>query len=82
MQVRRADKIVVVAGGRVVEQGTHEQLLQRPGVYYRLVSKAQRRGQDSWQSGPSGSSTEGESDVEGERGGAAAPPAVAAVAGP
>src|SRR5262249_54447109 len=31
--VRRADRIVVLAGGRVVEQGTHEALLARGGFY-------------------------------------------------
>ena len=34
--VRNADKIVVLDGGRVVEEGTHEQLLARMGVYQRL----------------------------------------------
>ncbi|MBK9740190.1 MAG: ABC transporter ATP-binding protein [Actinobacteria bacterium] len=31
--VRRADQILVVDGGRVVERGTHEELLQRGGLY-------------------------------------------------
>jgi subfamily B ATP-binding cassette protein MsbA len=34
--VRRADVIFVVDGGRVVEQGTHEELLQTGGLYSRL----------------------------------------------
>jgi len=33
---RRADRIVVVDEGRIVEQGTHEQLLRRKGHYRRL----------------------------------------------
>jgi subfamily B ATP-binding cassette protein MsbA len=34
--VRRADRIVVLVGGRVVEIGTHETLLARGGAYRRL----------------------------------------------
>jgi ATP-binding cassette subfamily B protein/subfamily B ATP-binding cassette protein MsbA len=33
-----ADRIVVVQGGRIVEQGTHEKLLAQHGVYYNLYS--------------------------------------------
>ncbi|OAA58748.1 ATP-binding cassette multidrug transport protein ATRC [Cordyceps fumosorosea ARSEF 2679] len=37
--IRRADNIVVMAGGRIVEQGTHEALLAREGgAYANLVS--------------------------------------------
>lgn len=34
--VRSADVILVVDGGKIVEQGTHEQLLKKHGVYYDL----------------------------------------------
>jgi len=34
--VRRADKIIVLSGGKLIEQGTHEKLLEQGGRYARL----------------------------------------------
>jgi ABC-type multidrug transport system fused ATPase/permease subunit len=40
--VRRADRIVVMEAGRVVEQGDHESLMQRGGPYARLQEESRR----------------------------------------
>lgn len=37
--IRKADLILVVRDGRIVEQGTHEELLRRRGYYHDLYSK-------------------------------------------
>ena len=34
--IRRADKIVVMQDGRVIDEGRHDELLARGGVYARL----------------------------------------------
>jgi subfamily B ATP-binding cassette protein HlyB/CyaB len=37
--IMRADKILVLYEGKVVEQGRHDELVQRRGMYYELVQK-------------------------------------------
>jgi subfamily B ATP-binding cassette protein MsbA len=37
--VRRADRLVVLDRGRIVEEGTHTQLLDRRGLYARLYER-------------------------------------------
>lgn len=37
--IRHADLILVLEQGRLVEQGTHDELMQREGVYFYLVSQ-------------------------------------------
>lgn len=44
--VRRADRIVVLAGGHVVEDGSHEELQDRGGIYARLYEMQARRFRD------------------------------------
>ena len=36
--LRNADRIVVFEGGRIAETGSHEELLDRKGIYYKMVS--------------------------------------------
>ena len=40
--VRDADEIVVLSGGRIIERGTHDQLIARGGDYLQLVSAGRR----------------------------------------
>jgi ABC-type multidrug transport system fused ATPase/permease subunit len=35
--IRHADRILVIDDGRIIEQGTHEQLMDRSGPYRRMV---------------------------------------------
>jgi len=37
--IMRADKIVVLYEGKIAEQGRHDELLARRGMYYELVQK-------------------------------------------
>ena len=34
--IRDADMILVIHEGRIAEQGTHEQLLEQKGLYYKM----------------------------------------------
>lgn len=41
--IRQADSIAVISDGRVVEQGTHEELMASGGHYFTLVDKQENR---------------------------------------
>jgi ABC-type bacteriocin/lantibiotic exporter with double-glycine peptidase domain len=43
--IRNADLILVLDQGQIVEQGTHEQLLQQNGFYARLIQAQLRNGE-------------------------------------
>lgn len=45
--IERADRIVVLSGGIIVETGTHDQLLQKRGVYANLYRLQFSRGMES-----------------------------------
>jgi ATP-binding cassette, subfamily B, bacterial HlyB/CyaB len=53
--VRKADRIVALERGRIVEAGSHEELLARQGLYARLWSlQAGGTSPSSWTKGPGG----------------------------
>ncbi|XP_078074014.1 antigen peptide transporter 2-like [Mustelus asterias] len=43
--VEKADKIIVIDNGRVVEEGKHEQLMEQKGYYFRLLQKLSHCGE-------------------------------------
>lgn len=40
--VRNADQIVVIDKGRIVQQGTHDQLMKQEGIYKRFVDSREQ----------------------------------------
>ena len=46
--VESADKIVVINKGRVLEQGSHQELLKKNGMYAKLVRKQMISKENQW----------------------------------
>ena len=42
--IKNADEIVVIANGAIKEQGSHEELIQKDGIYAKLYSLQFRNG--------------------------------------
>ena len=36
--IKKVDKIIVIQDGRIVEQGTHDELINKQGEYFNFVS--------------------------------------------
>ena len=47
--VKNADQILVLADGKIVQRGTHEQLAAQPGIYADFIGK--RREASGWRIG-------------------------------
>lgn len=43
--IQGADRILVPAGNQIAEEGNHEQLLEKNGMYYQLYATANRLNQ-------------------------------------
>jgi len=52
--IRDADLILVMESGRIVERGTHEELLAARGAYHRLYASQFRGGAEESAEEPSG----------------------------
>jgi len=35
--IKKADKIIVIQSGKIAEEGTHDELMEKNGVYRKLV---------------------------------------------
>lgn len=44
--IKNADQIVLVDNGKIKEQGTHDELMRKKGLYYELVKQQERKDND------------------------------------
>ena len=44
--IQNADRILVLAEGRIQEEGNHQELLKKQGIYYQLYQSAQEQDPD------------------------------------
>ena len=63
--IRMADRVVVVHKGRIAEEGTHDELVAREGIYSRLYRLQYVGGQESAEAveGPGGPAADGEGEA-------------------
>lgn len=45
--IRTADVILVISGGVIAERGTHEELMEKGGLYHELYTMSQRRSEEA-----------------------------------
>ena len=41
--IRHADRIIVMKEGKIIESGTHEELMEKQGDYYKLVENQMKK---------------------------------------
>jgi ATP-binding cassette subfamily B protein len=41
--IREASQILVINGGKIIEQGTHDELVEKKGFYYELYTSQFKR---------------------------------------
>ena len=61
--IRNADLIIALEQGEVKEYGNHEDLLERKGLYYELVTAQQRKDEHGDDDGSDDEHTPGKSDA-------------------
>lgn len=45
--IRNADRILVLSGSNIIEEGNHEELIKKQGIYYQLYTSAGEAEQES-----------------------------------